>query len=592
MYYPDELVEEIRSRNDIVDVISSYIRLTKKGSNYFGLCPFHSEKSPSFSVSPTKQIYYCFGCESGGNVIRFVQNYENYTFAEALKVLADRAGIELPEITYSDENKKQKDLKSRILELNKEAGKFYYYQLRNESGSVAMKYLTGRGLSQDTIQKFGLGYAMSGQGLLYRYLKDKGFEDDILRQSGIFTFDEKRGVTDKFWSRVIFPIMDINHRIIGFGGRTMGDGKPKYLNSPETPVFDKGRNLYGLNLARTSRKKNIILCEGYMDTISLHQAGFNQAVASLGTALTSNQARLLKRYTEEVLLTYDNDEAGIKAKLRAIPILRDAGLSARIIDLSPYKDPDEFIKNLGTDEFSKRIDEAENSFYYIARMIERDYNLKDPQDKTRFADAIAERLLMFSDGIERDNYTEGIADKYRMDPGALKKLVNKHAMKAEGITLKEPIRSGIKNKSGNDDGIRKAQRMLLTWFIEQPGIYEIVKQYISVDDFTEGTYRTVARDLFEQLENGKIDAAAILDKFIEEDEQSEVAKIFNTPLNYTETEQEMERALKELLIKVRTNGINNISDSENADDEISKMIRLKKETEQLKSLRFHIEINK
>lgn len=589
MYYPDELVEEIRSRNDIVDVISSYIKLTKKGSNYFGLCPFHSEKSPSFSVSPSKQIYYCFGCESGGNVIRFVQNYENYTFTEALKLLADRAGIELPEVTYSEENKKQKDLKTRLLELNKEAGKFYYYQLRNESGAVAMKYLTGRGLSQDTIKQFGLGYAMSGQGLLYRYLKEKGFEDEILRQSGIFTFDEKRGVTDKFWSRVIFPIMDINHRIIGFGGRTMGDGKPKYLNSPETAVFDKGRNLYGLNIARTSRKKNIILCEGYMDTISLHQAGFNQAVASLGTALTEAQARILKRYTDEVLLTYDNDEAGIKAKLRAIPILRNAGLASKIIDLSPYKDPDEFIKNLGTDEFTKRMEEAENSFYYIARMIERDYNLKDPQDKTRFADAIAERLLMFTDGIERDNYTEGIADKYHMDPGALKKLVNKHAMKAEGITLREPVKSGIKSKNSDDDGIRKAQRILLTWYIEQPGIYEITKPYISADDFTVGIYRDVATQLFEQLESCKIDAAAILGRFTEEDEQSEVARIFNTPLDHAETEQDMERALRELLVKVRTNSINNPGDND-SDDEIARMIKLKQETEQLNKLHFNIKM--
>ena len=590
MYYPDELVEEIRTRNDIVDVISSYIRLTKKGSNYFGLCPFHSEKSPSFSVSPSKQIYYCFGCESGGNVIRFVQNYENYTFPEALKVLADRAGIELPEITYSEENKKQKDMKTRLLELNKEAGKFYYYQLRNRGGEVAMKYLTGRGLSQETIQKFGLGYAMSGQGLLYRYLKDKGFEDEILKQSGIFTFDEKRGVTDKFWSRVIFPIMDANHRIIGFGGRTMGDGKPKYLNSPETAVFDKGRNLYGLNLARTSRKKNFILCEGYMDVISLHQAGFNQAVASLGTALTEGQARLLKRYTEEVLLTYDNDDAGINAKLRAIPILRNAGLASKVIDLSPYKDPDEFIKNLGTEEFEKRMEEAENSFYYIVRMLERKYNLKDPSDKTRFADDVAEKLLMFTDGIERDNYTEGIAEIYHMDTSALKKLVNKHAMKAEGITVREPVKSGIHSKNKeSDDGIRKAQRMLLTWFVEQPGIYELAKKYISEDDFAEGIYREVAELLFKQLEEGKIDAASILDKFPEEDEQSEVARIFNTPLNYTETAQEMERALKELLINVRTNSINNLT-GENADDEITRMIKLKQETEQIRKLHFPIDV--
>lgn len=591
MYYPDELVEEIRSRNDIVDVISSYVRLTKKGSNYFGLCPFHSEKSPSFSVSPSKQIYYCFGCESGGNVIRFIQNYENYTFPEALKVLADRAGIELPEVTFSEENKKQKDLKTRILEINKEAGKFYYYQLRSQGGAVAMKYLTGRGLSQETIQKFGLGYAMSGQGLLYKYLKDKGFHDEELKQSGIFTFDEKRGVTDKFWSRVIFPIMDVNHRIIAFGGRTMGDGKPKYLNSPETAVFDKGRNLYGLNLARTSRKKNLILCEGYMDVISLHQAGFNQAVASLGTALTEGQARLIKRYSEEVLLTYDSDEAGINAKLRAIPILRNAGLASRVIDLSPYKDPDEFIKNLGTEEFEKRMEEAENGFFYTVRMIERKYNIKDPQDKTRFADEVAERLLMFTDGIERDNYTEGIAERYRMDVSALKKLVNKHALKAEGITLREPTKSGIrdKNKAGNDDGNKKAQRMLLTWFIEQPGIYELAKGYISENDFAEGIYRNVAALLFEQLEMGKIDPASILDKFNEEDEQNEVAKIFNTPLDYTETVSEMERALKELLVNVRTNSIENLS-GENADDEITQMIKIKKETEQIMSLHFPIEM--
>lgn len=590
MYYSDELIEEVRTRNDIVDVISSYIRLTKKGSNYFGLCPFHSEKSPSFSVSPTKQIYYCFGCESGGNVIRFVQNYENYTFTEALKVLADRAGIELPEVNFSEENKKQKDLKSRLLELNKEAGKFYYYQLRGQGGAVAMKYLTGRGLSQETIQKFGLGYAMSGQGLLYKYLKEKGFQDEELKQSGIFTFDEKRGVTDKFWSRVIFPIMDANHRIIGFGGRTMGDGKPKYLNSPETAIFDKGRNLYGLNLARTSRKKNFILCEGYMDVISLHQAGFNQAVASLGTALTEGQARLLKRYTEEILLTYDNDDAGINAKLRAIPILRNAGLASKVIDLSPYKDPDEFIKNLGTEEFEKRMEEAENSFYYIVRMIERKYNIRDPQDKTRFADEVAERLLMFTDGIERDNYTEGIAERYRMDVSALKKLVNKHALKAEGITIREPVKSGIRDKKTDaDDSNRKAQRMLLTWFIEQPGIYNLTKTYITVDDFAEGIYREVAKLLFEQLESGHIEPASILDKFGEESDQSEVAKIFNTPLNYTETITEMERALKELIINVRTNSIKNLS-GDNADDEITQMIRLKKETEQIMNLHFPIEV--
>ena len=393
MRYPEDVVEEVRARNDIVDVISSYVHLQKKGSNYFGLCPFHNEKSPSFSVSPQKQIYYCFGCGAGGNVISFIQNYENYTFPEAVKLLAERAGITLPEVTYSEEARKREDLKTELLKVNKEAGKFYYYQLRNESGKTAMQYLKNRGLEDETIRKFGLGFARTGQDLLYRYLKDQGFRDELLKICGIFTYDEKRGVTDKFWSRVIFPIMDVNHRIIGFGGRTMGEAKPKYLNSPETPVFDKGRNLYGLNHARTSRKKNMILCEGYMDVIAMHQAGFTQAVASLGTAFTSGQANLLKRYTEEVLLTYDSDEAGIKAALRAIPILKEAGLTGRVIDLKPYKDPDEFIKNLGAEEFEKRIENAENSFFYEIRMLERDYDLKDPQGKTGFAEATAKKIL-------------------------------------------------------------------------------------------------------------------------------------------------------------------------------------------------------
>ena len=316
MRYSDDLIEEIRMKNDIVDVISGYVKLQRKGSSYFGLCPFHNEKSPSFSVSPGKQMYYCFGCGAGGNVFTFLMEYENFTFPEALEMLADRAGVELPKMEYSKEAKEQADLKSALLEINKEAAKFYYYQLRQKTGEQGMAYLKGRELSDETINKFGLGYSGKFSNNLYQYLKGKNYSDELLRQSGLFNVDEKRGMYDKFWNRVIYPIMDVNNRVIGFGGRVMGDAKPKYLNSPETKIFDKSRNLYGLNMARSSRKKNLIICEGYMDVISMHQAGFNNAVASLGTALTSQQASLLKRYTDEVLIIYDSDEAGVKAALR------------------------------------------------------------------------------------------------------------------------------------------------------------------------------------------------------------------------------------------------------------------------------------
>lgn len=590
MYYPDELVEEVRGRSDIVDVVSSYVRLTKKGSNYFGLCPFHNEKSPSFSVNPDRQTYKCFGCGDGGNVITFVMKYENMSFPEALKLLAERAGVELPKDTYSEEARKRDSLKNQILEVNREAGKYYYFQLRSEYGKNAYAYLTGRSLSDDTIKKFGLGYAMTGQDLLYRYLKSKDFSDELLAKSGIFNIDDRRGMTDKFWNRVIFPIMDINHRIIGFGGRVMGDGKPKYLNSPETIVFDKGRNLYGLNLARTSRKKNMILCEGYMDTIALHQAGFNQAVASLGTAFTSGQASLLRRYTEEVLLTYDSDSAGVNAALRAIPILREQGINARVIDMKPYKDPDEFIKNMGNEAFEERIRNAENSFFFEVRITEGDYDLKDPDGRTRFALSVAKKLLRFSEDIERDNYLEAIASKYSMNPDNLRKLVAKEAMKGEGIKVYEKPKSGINSAGREEDKSYLAERMLLTWLMEEPHLYGKISPYIGVDDFTDELYRTVATIAFEQLENGSINPAMIIGCFTDEEEMEKVASMFATDIGEFDTPSDKGRALKELLIRVKNNSLNSAGNSDMGDfDELGRMLENKRLIEEIGRLMLEVE---
>ena len=404
MRYSDDVIEEVRTKNDIVDVVSQYVKLTRKGSSYFGLCPFHNEKTPSFSVTPAKQMYYCFGCGAGGNVFNFVMEYENYTFGEALSHLAQRAGVELPKIEYSREAKEKAERKALLLEINKKAAQYFYYQLRREGGKAAYQYLTGRGLSEETIKKFGLGYSDKYSDDLYKYMKAKGYSDELLRESGLFNADERRGMYDKFWNRVIFPIMDINNRVIGFGGRVMGDGKPKYLNSPETKIFDKSRNLYGLNVARTTRKNYLILCEGYMDVISMHQAGFTNAVASLGTALTSGHASLLKRYTEEVLLLYDSDEAGIRAALRAIPILREAGVNAKVVSLKPYKDPDEFIKNMGAEAFEERLLNASDSFLFRVHTGEAEADMETPQGQNRFFEECARMLLELSDELERNLY--------------------------------------------------------------------------------------------------------------------------------------------------------------------------------------------
>ena len=587
MYYPDELVEEIRAKNDIVEVISGYVRIQKKGANYMGLCPFHNEKSPSFSVSASKQIYHCFGCGAGGNVFTFLMNYENFTFQEAIKELAERAGVGLPEIEYSAQHKKEADKKAILLEINKEAAKYFYYQLRQEQGKIGYRYLSGRQLSDDTIKKFGLGFANKTSNDLTLYLKKKGYTDEQIIQAGLATADERFGVHDKFWNRVIFPIMDINHRAIGFGGRVMGDGMPKYLNSPETPIFDKSRNLYGLNFARTARKNNIILCEGYMDVIALHQAGFTQAVASLGTAFTPGQANLLRRYTENVLLAYDSDGAGTNAALRAVGILREVGLTGKIINLKPYKDPDEFIKNLGTEAFQERIDKAENSFLFEIRILEQQFDLKDPEGKTKFHREIAKKLCQFSEEVERDNYAQAIADKYYIGYENLRKLIHSYASQTGLAKPIERPKSGIQSKNSQEENIRKNQRLLITWLTEEPYLYKKVKDFLSPADFTDELYGKVADKLFDGLGKEGFSPAGIVSLFQEENEQREVAELFDTKLEMLVTTQEKEKAFHDVLLKVKENSLEYYSKRLGSDvTAINQVIVAKKALENLK--RTHI----
>nr|WP_314459880.1 DNA primase [uncultured Clostridium sp.] len=577
MRYSEDIIEEVRMRNDIVDIVSGYVKLQKKGSNYFGLCPFHNEKSPSFSVSPAKQMYYCFGCGAGGNAITFIMEYENYSFSEAFKMLADRAGVKLPVEEYSKEAREQEDLKASLLEMNKLAASYFYYQLKNPQGEAGYRYFRDRQLSDETIVRFGLGYSNKTSDDLYRYLRGKGYDDPILKQSGLVTIEEK-GSHDKFWNRVMFPIMDVNNRVIGFGGRVMGAGEPKYLNSPETKLFDKSRNLYGLNYARLSREKYILICEGYMDVIAMHQAGFTNAVASLGTAFTPQHAQLLKRYTDKVILTYDSDGAGQKAALRAIPILREVGISIRVLNMEPYKDPDEFIKNLGADEFKKRIEEARNSFLFEIEVLKKNYKMDDPEQKTEFYNQTARKLLEFPEALERENYLEAVSREFFINYQDLKRLVNRL-----GAAL-GPVRSSVRGeeeengknqrKKEKEDGVMQSQRLLLTWLIENPVLFDKIKGVITPDDFIEELYHKVAQMVFDGHAAGTLNPAEILNHFIDdEDQYRTVAGLFHASLKESLDNEEQKKAFSETIMKVKKNSLDHASRHAAGIEELQRIIK-------------------
>ncbi|MDY5576828.1 MAG: DNA primase [Lachnospiraceae bacterium] len=585
MYYSEELIEEIRSRNDIVDVVSDYVKLKKTGNTYFGLCPFHNEKSPSFSVNGQRQIFHCFGCGEGGNVYSFIMKYENYTFPEAVRYLAERAGVEVPKMEYSPDERKRDNLRTSLLEVNKESAMYFFRLLKSESGQMGYEYLRNRGLSDETIVKFGLGYSSNYKDDLYRHLKGKGYSDDILKESGLFTYTE-RGVYDKFANRVMFPIMDINNKVIGFGGRVMGQGEPKYLNSPETVLFDKSRNLYGMNYARTSRKDYLLICEGYMDVISLHQAGFTNAVASLGTAFTTRQCLLMKRYTKNVYLTYDSDGAGVKAALRAIPMIKEAGLTAKVINMSPFKDPDEFIKNQGAEAYEERIQKARNSFLFEIDKMKETVDFSDPEGKSHFYMNVAKKLLEFEDELERNVYIDTVSQEYGIPKDSLIKSVNKLAYTyvASEDKEKEEKRSNSQ-RVPKDNGILQAQKILITWILDEPSLLEKILPVINENDFVEPVYNKVAAILFQQIQNNDINPARIIDQFESEDEHREVSALFNAPLREEMSKAEKEKALNETVIRIKKNSLDN--KSRKATD-VKELQEIMKQQQQLRSVHIYL----
>lgn len=590
MYYDEKLIDEIRSRNEIVGVIGGYVSLKRAGSNYQGLCPFHSEKTPSFSVNPARQTYKCFGCGKGGNVFTFLMEYENITFPEAVESLAGRVGITLPKYNMTEEARRAADRRERMFELYKKAATYYYRMFYSEKGKFAKEYIEKRGLSPETMKNFGIGYS---DGSLYRYLKEEGYDDAFLAKSGLFTFDERRGVNDKFFNRVMFPIFDRNGKVIAFGGRVMGDALPKYLNSPETDIFDKGRNLYGLHLARKTRQPYMLLCEGYMDTIALHQAGFDNAVASLGTSLTGMQARLLSRYTKDVVITYDSDGAGQAAANRAIPILAEAGIRAKVLNMSPYKDPDEFIKALGREAYEERIRNASTSFVFEVKVIEQRHDLNDPQDKTAFQTEVAERILGFTEDIERTNYIDAFCRDYGFDRKEFRSLVNKLGAQNEfraaaKETVPIPEDRAEKAVQGPDSAVRKSQRIILTRCIDEPELTNLIREYLGPEDFEEGTYRSVAELVFDQYrKEGKIDPSAIISRFDAKEEQTLVAEICETGAALREASaEERKKELADSIIRLAKDSLDrkkNEAVKKGAAAEILELAKKRKELEQIRT---------
>lgn len=587
--YSHEIIEQVRNANDIVDVVGHYVSLKGAGNSYKGLCPFHGEKTPSFHVNRSMQIFKCFGCGEAGNVFSFVMKSENISFPEAVQMMAERANITLPEPELDENEKKRARLLRELGEINKEAARFFYYKLRSEEGSQAYEYLRKRGLTDETINRFGLGFAGKISDGLYKTLKKKGYSDDIIKVSGLVTLSE-RGAYDKFWNRVMFPIMDSSNKVIAFGGRIMvqSENAPKYLNSPETEAFSKSNNLYAQQIVRKTKRNFVLLCEGYMDVIALHQAGMDNAVASLGTALTAKQAAKIAKYADTCVITYDSDGAGVKAALRAIPILKNAGLSVKILNMSPYKDPDEFIKALGLEEYEKRIDEAVSGFDFEALQLEKAHNFEDPDDKTRFDHEIAATIAGIDDPMARHNHIEAAARKYNIDPEMLKREVNEIGLRKQQQEAIEEMRQQQKATAAlkPERGEEKGRYQLLSMIAANAAIYKAIGDNVTENDFADPLERRVFKYIKEEYsEKGSAVGAGIADKFETPEEQAKVADILMTSLDEESmSEDERRKAFADLVVNVKKVMISSQMDEALAGNDAVRLQELMNEEKKLKDL--------
>lgn len=587
MYLEQDLIDQIQQNNDIVDVINEYIPLTKKGANYVCICPFHSDTNPSLTVSRSKQLFKCFACGEGGNVVSFVRKYDGLSFQEALKVLADRSGIALPEKYAGEFSKDKRDYKERLIACNTEAARYYYAALRSPIGENGLAYFKKRQLSDETMRQFGLGYSGIDDSGCIKYLKKQGFTDIEIIDAGLGVHDERRGLRAKFWNRVMFPIKNHGGKVIAFGGRVLGDGEPKYLNSAESQIFNKSNNLYAFDIVRNCRKDHFILCEGYMDVIALHQAGFNNATASLGTAFTPGQANLIKRYVKDVYLSYDSDGPGVKAAIRAAKICREFGLSCKVIDMNPYKDPDEFIKNLGAEEYQKRIDEAKNAFIFEINTIRKQYDPDDPDANTRYAEEVAMLLADFKDEVTRTNYIRACAKEMGVTEEALTKRVTQAASSGRRYNVTSEPKSGIHNRDKEEDGKARIEQIMLTYLSEYPTLYPQIKNVISPDDFVDETNKAIAEKFFMDIENGIVNPAAIVNMFEDAERQSKVTDSFTTYLKGLNDNTDIETAVVDIIYQMKNNALENMKKGDKPMDP-GAFMRMKKELMEIRKIKINL----
>lgn len=554
--YSEEIIEEVRQANDIVDIISQYVRLKRSGRNFFGLCPFHNEKSPSFSVSPDKQIFHCFGCGVGGNVFTFLTKIEGINFIEAVQMLAERSNIQLPTLENNGDSAKEL-LKSKIYKLNEFTANYYHERLYKPESKIAQEYIKKRKLSNETLKSFKIGF--SGKfNELYKELKKQGFEDKEMFESGLINRNERGEYIDRYRNRLMFPICDARGRVIAFGGRVLDDSKPKYINSPENVVYSKGRNLFGLNVAKKGDIKKILVVEGYMDVISLHQRGITNVVAPLGTALTQQQGWLLRKNSEQIILSFDSDEAGLTAKIRALDILQDMGCDIRILQMDGAKDPDEYIIKYGNARFNNLIEKALSVIEFKVKVLKQNLNLESTNDKIKFLNEIAKLISKVDNTMEKEVYIEKISKQYDISKEAIYAEVNKltySANKSEKVLEKnKPVITHKKiQKEQVSKAVRKRENTIISiLLIGDLNIFEIIRQNIKIEDFKDEINKSIASKLYEEFSKRNNNINSIIDA-LEPEEQSHITEIMADDYEI----KDVEKAIDDIMQSYEKEKLNN-----------------------------------
>ena len=528
--YSDELIDEIRNRNDIVDVISQYVVLKRSGRNFFGLCPFHKEKSPSFSVSPDKQLFNCFGCHTGGTVIHFISKIEHLNFREAVEFLAERANIALP-VSNNTEDLQKQYLKDRMYAINEETATFYHENLYKPTAKLAQDYVKQRKLDNKTLKLFRIGCS-GNYNELYNHLKSKGFKDEEIVATGLVNKNEKGQFIDRYRKRLMFPIVDIRGKVIAFGGRILekNDKMAKYINSPENLIYSKRRNLFALNIAKNSDSKKIIMVEGYMDAISLHQRGINNVVASLGTALTEEQGRLLRKYSEQVIISYDSDGAGQDATMRGLEILKNLGCDVRILQMEGAKDPDEYVIKYGTGRFNLLVESAISLTEFKVKMLKQKYDLNNTNDKIKFLKEIAKLLVSVDNNIEKEIYIDKISKEYEISKEAIYADINKMKFSAnmgEKVLERKPIPKVVSKEDNKiNESIIKRENIVIYLLMNEPEkVYEKLSSKIEVKDFKNEINKIILEKIYNEFKNGNFNITAILSSFEDESIINRISEI-------------------------------------------------------------------